>query len=88
MVKLKLLSAALFTAAVIVSPAMAQGYYTTAPYSAGEVYADPAPVGGPYAYGYGNNGYRCLPAPRVGQFASQPWDNDVPCEFGPGTMTY
>jgi hypothetical protein len=40
------------------------------------------------AYGYGYRasgyGYSCVPAPRVGSFAGQPWDNDVPCEPGTG----
>jgi hypothetical protein len=35
------------------------------------------PYGAPYVAERG-----CRPAPRVGAFASQPWDNDVPCEPG------
>ena len=26
------------------------------------------------------DGRLCTPAPRVGAFATQPWDNDTPCE--------
>jgi hypothetical protein len=37
-----------------------------------------APYDAPY---YG--GRACRPAPRVGAFAGQPWDNNVPCEPGP-----
>ncbi len=94
MTQLKLLSAALLSAAVIASPAMARSHHTTSQYSTGDVYADQAPVGAPdapYAYGYTNGyrgyGYRCVPAPRVGQFAGEPLGNgNVPCE--PGTATY
>jgi len=91
MTQLKLLSAVLFAAAVIASPAMARGHHATSQYSTGEAYADPAPVGAsdaPYAFGYHGYGYRCVPAPRIGQFAGEPWagSKDVPCE--PGTMTY
>jgi hypothetical protein len=91
MSQLKLLSAALFAAAVIAFPAMARGHHTISQYSTGEAYADPAPAGAPgvpYAYGYHDGyGHRCVPAPRVGQFAGGPWGgNNIPCE--PGTGTY
>jgi hypothetical protein len=85
MVTLKLLSAALFAAAVIAAPAMAREHHV-ARHSTDDAYsADPAP----YAYapdaayaasGYGGYGYRCVPAPRVGSYAGDPWTNDVPCE--------
>jgi hypothetical protein len=59
--------------------------------SSNDAYADPAPYAAApdAAYAaYGSNtyyGYRCVPAPRVGQFAGQPWDGpDVPCEPGSG----
>jgi len=40
-----------------------------------------APPGEAYAgYGYGSYSYRCVPAPRVGQFAGGPWTNDVACQ--------
>ena len=87
MTQLKLLSAALLTAAVVASPAMARRHHIVAQPSPNEVYA--VPVQGNFSEGYyGNhrNGVRCVSAPRVGQFASEQWDNDVPCE--PGTMSY
>jgi hypothetical protein len=73
MTQLKLLSAALFAAAVIASPAMAQYHHV-------------APMQGSWPGTYGNhrNGVSCVSAPREGQFASEQWDNDVPCE--PGTL--
>ena len=74
MAKLKLPLAALFAAAVFASPAVAQEFYAgPAP---GAVYAN----GPAYAYGYRAYGYGCVPAPRVGAFASQPWENDIPCD--------
>jgi opacity protein-like surface antigen len=85
MTTLKLLSAALFAAAVIAAPAMAREHHVTR-HSADETYADPAPYAaapdGAYAadYGYRGYNYRCTPAPRVGAFAGDPWTNDVPCE--------
>jgi hypothetical protein len=89
MATLKLLPAALFTAAVIAAPAMAREHHVTR-HSADNAYdADPAPYAAApdaayAAYGYRGYGYRCVPAPRVGAFAGQPWDNDVPCEPGTG----
>ena len=80
MATLKLLSAALLAATVIATPAMARQHHVTrhSTDSTGpESYAVTQPDA---AYGYGAYGYRCVPAPRVGAFASQPWDNNVPCE--------
>jgi hypothetical protein len=37
-----------------------------------------APYDAPYL-----GGRTCRPAPRVGAFAGQPWDNNVPCEPSP-----
>jgi hypothetical protein len=87
MTQLKLLSAALLSAAVIASPAMARHHHAASQYSPDEGYVVPAQSGAPY-YAYANhrNDVRCVSAPRVGQFASEQWDNDVPCI--PGTMTY
>jgi hypothetical protein len=86
MTQLKLLSAALFAAAVITSPALARHHHATSQYSTEDGYVVPVQGGAPYAYGNHRNGVSCVSAPRVGQFASQQWDNDVPCE--PGTRTY
>lgn len=91
MAKLQLLSAALFAAAVVAAPAMARAGHIHSrygnPYAAEDYYAGPAPAGAyvavPYApgyrYGYANS---CAPGPRVGAFASQPWDNDPTCAPG------
>lgn len=86
MTQLKLLSAALFTAAVVASPAMARHHHTASQYSPDNAYVVPLQGGAPYAYANHRNDVRCVSAPRVGQFASDEWDNDVPCM--PGTMTY
>jgi len=88
----KLLSTALFAAAVIATPAMARDRYVTSPQATEDSYVNSDP-GAAYAaapdasFSYRAYGYRCMPAPRVGQFASQPWDNDVPCQPGTG-MAY
>ena len=81
MTRLKLLPAALFAAAVITAPAMAREHHATRQSDA--AYADPAPYAPDAAYaayGYRGYGYRCVPAPRVGAFAGEPWTNDVPCQ--------
>jgi hypothetical protein len=81
---LKLLSAAVFAAAVLAAPAMAREHHVrhlTNDVDAA-VIAPEAAFAGPGYYGYG---YRCVPAPRVGQFAGQPWTMSVPCEPGYGT---
>lgn len=88
MTKSKLLAAGLIATAMLASPVAAREYHPgtqhlaaradiSAPFAApDEAYASaPAPYAG---------GVSCYPAPRVGQFASQPWDNDVPCEPTPG----
>ena len=88
MATLKLLSAALFAAAVIAAPAMARQPHVASQSSTNDAYAydqpDAAYAAGPDAayagYGYRGYGYRCVPAPRVGSFAGQPWGNSVPCE--------
>ena len=91
MAKLKLLSAALLAAAVVATPAMAREGHRHlrhgSPYAAEDYYAGPAPAGAyaavPYAPGYGYGYARgCAPGPRVGAFATQPWDNKPTC--GPG----
>jgi len=81
MTQLKLLSAALFAAAVIASPAMAQHHHTA---SSDDTYVAPMQGSWPGTYGNHRNGIGCVSAPREGQFASEQWDNDVPCE--PGTL--
>lgn len=74
MTKLKLLSAGLIAAGLLAAPAaMArEGHVTWRHLSAGP-YAGAVP-GARYV-----DGRLCYPAPRVGAFATQPWDHDVPC---------
>ena len=76
MTKLKLLSAALIAAATLATPAMAREggvasrhvTAATTPRTANDArYVD---------------GRACIPAPAVGAFATQPWDNGPPCEAG------
>jgi hypothetical protein len=84
MAKLKLLSAALLAAVVFAAPAMAREHHVTR-HGSNNAYVDPAdaaPDAAYAGYSYGAYGYRCVPAPRVGQFAGGPWTNDVACEPG------
>jgi hypothetical protein len=80
MVNLKLLSAALLATAVIAAPAMARVHHVRSHYVTSGAYAA---AGAPYAAFAGPvyvNGYSCVPAPRVGAFATAPWENEVACE--------
>ena len=77
MTKLKLLSAALFAAAMLATPAMARESHVTSGQVAEDANASAAP-GARYI-----DGRLCYPAPRVGAFATQPWDNETPCEPTP-----
>jgi hypothetical protein len=88
MTQLKLLSAAFVTAAIIASPAIARHHHAASQYYPDDAYVAAAQGDAPYAFAYANhrNDVRCVSAPRVGQFASDQWDNDVPCI--PGTMSY
>jgi hypothetical protein len=77
MVKLRLLSAALLAAAVIAAPATAREHHSRRAVNDANAYvvAPETDYAAPtYAYGY-----HCVPAPRVGSFAGQPWENSVPC---------
>jgi hypothetical protein len=71
MTTVKLLSAALIAAAALATPAMAREgnaasrHQVNTTTTSGERYVD---------------GRACIPAPAVGAFASQPWDNGPPCE--------
>lgn len=71
MTKFKLLSAALIAAAALATPAMAREsgvasrHQANATTTSGARYVD---------------GRVCTPAPAVGAFATQPWDNAPPCE--------
>jgi hypothetical protein len=80
MTKSKLLTAGLIAAAMLASPVVAREYHPSARYHA-EGADVSALSGAPYI-----DARTCVPAPRVGAFAGQPWDNDVPCE--PPTTGY
>jgi hypothetical protein len=72
MSNLKLLSAGLIAAAMLATPAMARQHVRHVANDA-YAYAPAAPAG-----------RSCIPAPRVGAFASDPWTNQIPCEPGSG----
>jgi hypothetical protein len=74
MTKLKLLSAALIAAATLATPAMARESGIASPRSAERASVSTTPDA---RY---SDGRFCTPAPAVGAFATQPWDNAPPCE--------
>ncbi len=81
MTKAKLLSAGLIAAAMLATPAMARESHVSSRYFSANADAS-VPSGTRYV-----DGQLCNPAPRVGAFATQPWDNgNVPCNpaYGPG----
>jgi hypothetical protein len=92
MTKSKLLTAALIAAAMLATPVLAQEYRPSAQRLAEGAYvsaegayasAEGAYANAPYAAPY-IDGRFCTPAPRVGAFATQPWDNEnAPCEPSP-----
>jgi len=78
MTKLELLSAGLVATALLAPPPMARQGHVTSRHLAADTYGSAAPAAR-YI-----DGRLCYPAPRVGAFATQPWDNgNVPCEPGP-----
>lgn len=83
MTTIRLLSAGLVATAMFIAPAMARQHHVTPRHQTESIDAA-APEGtryfdGPYG-AYGAYGAHCIPAPRVGAFATQPWDNATPCE--------
>jgi hypothetical protein len=75
MTKLKVLSAALIAAATLAAPAMARESHVASRHVAGQTTANAG-----YNAGY-VDGRVCIPAPRVGAFATEPWTgNNIPCE--------
>jgi hypothetical protein len=74
MTKLKLLSAALIATAMIATPAMARNSHLTSRHLVEDANASTAPVAG------NSDERHCHLAPRVGAFATQPWENGPPCE--------
>jgi hypothetical protein len=78
----RLLSMGLIAAAMLGGPVMAREHHRVVRQPAME--ADTVATNTPFYY----SGERaCIPAPRVGAFATAPWTgNNVPCE--PGTGSY
>src|SRR3982074_3231628 len=77
MTKLKLLSASLIAAATLPTPAMAREGHVTSRRGAEQPNASASPTAR-YI-----DGRVCIPAPRVGAFATQPWGGDnAPCGAG------
>lgn len=89
MTKLKFLSAGLtaglIAAAMLAAPASAREHHlaprhvTEDQAVAIDGYADTAP--------YDSYASSCVPAPRVGAFASDPWTYETPCEPSPGYVS-
>jgi hypothetical protein len=73
----KLLSAALITAAMIATPAMARESGVASQRVAEQANAGTTSVARDV------DGRACISAPAVGAFATQPWDNGPPCEPAP-----
>jgi hypothetical protein len=71
MTKRKLVSAAMIAAAMLATPAMAREGHVAQRHLAANANAST----GSYV-----DGRACVPAPAVGAFATQPWDNGPPCE--------
>lgn len=74
MAKLKLLSAALIVTAMIATPAMARKSPATSRHLVEDASASTTPGA------RNSDGRHCHLAPRVGAFATQPWENGPPCE--------
>jgi hypothetical protein len=77
MTTFKLLSAALVVAATLAPPAMARESGVASPRPAEQASASTA-SGARYT-----DGRLCTPAPAVGAFATQPWNDGPPCEPAP-----
>jgi hypothetical protein len=75
MTMLKFLSAALIATAMLATPAVARKSHVTSRHLAENANASVSPTA------RNNDGRVCIPAPRVGAFATAPWGgNNVPCE--------
>jgi hypothetical protein len=73
MANFKLLSAGLLATAMLTTPVLARQHHVRTHHIAES--ADPAvPAGAHYVGGRG-----CIPAPRVGAYATAPWENETPC---------
>jgi hypothetical protein len=75
MTKLKLLSAGFVVAAIFAGPVVAREHHGAARHVA----SDRSVTGDTFASA-GYNAPSCIPAPRVGAFATAPWTNEPPCE--------
>ena len=72
MTKSKLLTAGLIAAAMLTTPVLAREHHPVGQRATEDTYAPAVRYVG---------GGSCIPAPRVGAFATQPWDNgNTPCE--------
>jgi hypothetical protein len=71
MTKRKLVSAAMIVAAMLATPVMARE---------GQVAHRHLTANANASTGTYVDGRTCVPAPAVGAFATQPWDNGPPCE--------
>ncbi|KQT19186.1 MAG: hypothetical protein ACOY3N_15395 [Bradyrhizobium sp.] len=81
MITSKLLPMGLIAAALIGGPVMAREHHAGMRKSAME--SDTVASSAPTYQG----GHACMPAPRIGAFATAPWTgNDVPCEPGTGAF--
>jgi hypothetical protein len=72
MTNLTVLSAGLIAAAMLATPVAAREHHVTRHYA---VDSDVATASAPVYFG----GQSCNPAPRVGAFATAPWDTAPPC---------
>jgi hypothetical protein len=81
-----LLSAALIAAAMLTTPVVARENHPNARHLVRSAHYR-ATLGAGYratlGAGYIDRRF-CYPAPRVGAFATQPWDTETPCEPAPG----
>jgi hypothetical protein len=73
MTSLKLLSAGLIAAAMLTTPVLARHHHVRSTNVAEE--AVPVPAGTRYS-----EASHCVAAPRVGAFATAPWENTAACE--------
>lgn len=81
MINLKLLSTGLIAVAMLATPAMARESGVASRRAAVEANAAAPEVP------FNVNEPACVPAPRVGAFATAPWTgNNVPCEAGTGAL--
>jgi hypothetical protein len=78
MTRLKLLPAGLIAVAMLATPAIAREGHVTSRHLAADSYAADSDASTTPGARY-IDGRICYPAPRVGSFAGQPWDNDTPC---------